>query len=350
MPLTARQIAFDAAVKARADFLYRGIADLDQLRGEDSTLGITIDQMILMRDSLNDALALEGQHIIGDAPHAPLYFDYVDSDVSNAYAFKDDDHSFIGVTIPRFFDALGLASQLAAADEVVMRMGLGKDTDRDKLRTLLLWMLIGHVVSHEYSHHTHGHHVEKSSGGSIGRLRQQALELDADGWATYLLLNQWVLTSGRELLVARLALKDATVDEQDRAAFACVIASHAAFIFVSAPMPLDKTKVYWQTHPLQPVRLKIISSHALKFAGEFRPAVKTALTDDWYISLMDAISRLIWDSPQHAETWNEHTEFLSTAEGTAYHDALLTELDSFRETLRQWEAEAEAGAPSESKS
>src|SRR5256885_14211768 len=99
-----KQIAFDAAVKARNDFLYRGIADLEELRERDAALGPLIDQLIQIRETLNAALAVEGQNSIGDAPHAPFYLDYIDALTSNGLAFKDADHSFIGITMPLVFD------------------------------------------------------------------------------------------------------------------------------------------------------------------------------------------------------------------------------------------------------
>src|ERR1035437_5766947 len=101
--LSPKQIAFDTAVKARNNFLFRGIANLDELRERDASLSPLIDQLIEIRQTFNDALAVEGQNIIGDAPHAPLYLDYIDSAISNALAFKDADHSFIGVTVPLVF-------------------------------------------------------------------------------------------------------------------------------------------------------------------------------------------------------------------------------------------------------
>lgn len=63
--------------------------------------------------------------------------------------------------------------------------------------------------------------------------------------------------------------------------------------------------------------------------------------------LMDGVSNLMWTGGkhavlwrQHAVLWRQHAEFLRTADGAAYAEALIHELDVFRETLRQWEAEA----------
>jgi hypothetical protein len=44
--LSPQQAAFDAAVKARNDALYQGIADLDELRERDPGRGPQIDQLV----------------------------------------------------------------------------------------------------------------------------------------------------------------------------------------------------------------------------------------------------------------------------------------------------------------
>lgn len=342
MILTAKQAAFDTAVKARGEFLCRGIANLEKIRARDVTLAPIIDQMVMMRESLNAALAFEGRHVLGDAPHAPLYLDYIDSDVSNAYSFKDANHSFIGITVRRFFDAVEIASQMATDDRVVSSMGLSAATDRKQLAAFLLWNLIWFVASHEYAHHTHGHHLQKRERRSVGRLLHQALELEADGWASYLLLNHWILREGRAPLAALIALDQVSTDALDAVACAGVLAGHSAFMFFSEPGRIDKDVVYWQTHPLQPVRLNMVSGHALKFASEFRPTLHATYTQPWYQALMEAVSGAVWNERNHAALWREHAEFLATPEGISYSDALLTELDEFRATLREWEAQAQS--------
>ncbi len=97
---SAEKIAFDVAIKSRNNFDYRGIADLEELRQRDSSLSTFIDKLVEIRQSFNGALAVEGQNINGDAPHSPLYLDFIDSDRSNALAFKDANHSFIGSPFP----------------------------------------------------------------------------------------------------------------------------------------------------------------------------------------------------------------------------------------------------------
>lgn len=339
--LTPQQTAFDAAVKAWSNFDYSGIADLDELRKRDPARGPQIDQLIQIREAFNAALSVEGQNIIGDAPHAPFYLDYLDSAVSNALAFKDVEHSFIGITLPLVADVANIAEQIADSDTVVSLIGLPTVTNREMLRGVLFWMVLGFVISHEYAHHTHGHLAEMESrrpGGN--RLWQQAFEADADGWAAYLTLNQWVLAGGRPVTMNFLNLQDAPASTQDVVGFACFFVAQAAFTFLREPHPIDQDKVYWEKHPPQPVRLQLMSRFVVKFIDEFRPDVRQTIAQPWYGSLMDAVSRLMWTNGKHAAIWREHHAFLRTPAGAAYTEALIAELDLFREVLRQWEAEA----------
>jgi hypothetical protein len=84
----------------------------------------------------------------------------------------------------------------------------------------------------------------------------------------------------------------------------------------------------------------------IKFSDEFRAGVLEILTQPWYQSLMDEVTRLMWTNGKHAPLWRQHAEFLRTAAGIAYRDALVSELDAFRSTLRRWEKEAGAALTS----
>lgn len=341
MSLSTQQVAFDAAVKALSDALYSGIADLEEYRKEDPSLGPWIDQLVTIRQAFNDALAIEGQNLTGDAPHAPFYFDYIDSRVSNALAFRDADHSFIGLTIPLVREASSTARLLAESDALLSGIGLAPMTDRDVLHGLLFWILLGFVISHEYAHHTHGHldgafDVDEIIGGAVtGNLRQQAHEVDADGWAAYLTLAHWVLGPGRQTIVEMLSVQDAATAVQDDVVFACFVVAQAAFTFLRQPEPLTKELVYRRTHPPQAFRLQLMSRWEMKFITDFRPALRESMTQHRYQSLMDIVSGLMWKSATHPAGWHTQAEFLRTPEGKAYTEALIREVDAFRESLRE---------------
>jgi hypothetical protein len=354
MPLTPKQIAFDVAVKSHRDFLYRGIADLDEIRRQDSTLSVLVDRLIDVRYLYNEALAVEGQQITGHAPHKPFYLDYVDSPVSNALAFPDADHSFIGVTIPLVADVLNIAMALAADVDVVIGIGLPL-TREHQLEAFLFWQLLGFIITHEYTHFVHGHidgpfgfEEMTTTGLRTGNLMRQAREADADGYAAYFTLAHWLLNDDARFAAAdMLAIRDLPLEGQDSITFSCFLVAQAGFTFLREPDILDKHRVYHKnTHPPQTVRLHLMSRFVQKWVTEFRPALREVITQARYQSLMDAVSRVIWTGrfSQHAAGWRAQRDFLDTQDGRDYQTALIAELDAFRATLGQWETGSTASA------
>jgi len=90
------------------------------------------------------------------------------------------------------------------------------------------------------------------------------------------------------------------------------------------------------------VRLQLISRFVVKFIGEFRPAVRDSITPPRYQTLMEVVSRLMWQNGKYPALWRAQSEFLHTSDGIVYVNALIAELDVFRATLREWEATAQA--------
>ena len=167
MGVSPEEIAFDTAVKSWNNFDYRGRADLHRLEIRDA--------LIAIRRLFNDALAVEGQHITDHAPHPTFYFDYVDSGRSNARAFTDGAHSFVGVTIPLINDVSKSSVAPIASDAVVSSIGLPLTNDRKLLCDALFWLLLNFVVTHEYSHHVHGHLNGASASGAMEEIVGGAL-------------------------------------------------------------------------------------------------------------------------------------------------------------------------------
>lgn len=143
----------------------------------------------------------------------------------------------------------------------------------------------------------------------------------------------WVTAGGRQAASHTLNIEDSPPDVQDDVSFACFLVAQAGFTFLRDPEPLPKDMVYWDTHPLQPVRLQLMSRYALKFSNELRPNLRKTMTQARYQSLMDAVSAVMWTTGKHAADWRAQVEFLRSADGSAYVEALIAELDAFRATL-----------------
>jgi len=170
-------------------------------------------------------------------------------------------------------------------------------------------------------------------------------ELDADGCAAYLALAHWVTASGRQAASEILNIEDSPSEVQDDVVFACFIVAQAGFTFLREPELLTQDTVYRRTHPPQLVRLQVMSRYVLKFSNESRPALRKAMTQARYQSLMDAVSTVMWTTGTHAAGWQAQMEFLRSADGSAYVEAVIAELDAFRATLRELGAGVATGTP-----
>jgi hypothetical protein len=331
---TARADAFDAAVKRACNADYTGRATLEGRADR--------DRLIDIRDMFNGALAVEGQHVTGHAPHAPFYFDYLDSPRSNALAFADGEHSFVGVTLPCIRDIWIIAERLTLSDDVLSVIGVTLRPDRARIFDGMFWLILNFVVTHEYTHHVHGHlsghfttdAIDEIVGGSgAGNLRRQARELDADGYAAYFSLTFWLMdVGGRDIGVEYFDIGALSPEVQDRVLLSSFLVAFAGFTFLRQPAALDPVRVYWDTHPPQSLRLEMGTRHAEKWCREFRPLLTTWMNRDRYSALMRPVTAVMW-SGAHAAGWDAQNAFMRTPEGVKYRDALFAELDAFRETL-----------------
>jgi hypothetical protein len=285
---------------------------------------------------MNVALAAGGHYEAGNGARASVYLDFIDSDVANARAFRGGpQRCYIGITLPLVMNMSRLARQIAASDAVVSAIGLPVETEREALEGIAFWMLLSFIASHEYAHHDHGHLTRPTGhGASVGRLWRQAQEADADGWAAYLVLNQWVLADARPALLNLLSLHSASRQVQDRIAVLCFFSAHAAFVFGSVSYPVAPEEVPWQTHPHSSARLKLMAAWVEKFILDFRPDIRDAVGAS-YQGLMDAVWPVACPSAETRGGWLEASGFLRTPVGAAYYEALVKEINLFRRVVLQ---------------
>src|ERR1700682_640643 len=169
---------------------YKGKKDLNTL---DPTFGSLLASI---QDALNAALHNEKKNVSGHASHPPFHFDFVDSTVPNALAFRFEDCSFIGITIPLVDMLWDACVRLSRAQAVAALLGIPVMPEHhDSILALLFPTQLTFAVSHEYTHHVHGHVLQSApdstfsneivSSGDGSNLEAQALEIDADGYAVY---------------------------------------------------------------------------------------------------------------------------------------------------------------------
>jgi hypothetical protein len=111
----------------------------------------------LIKESMNEALRLEGPNASGGVVHPPFHFDFIEvnSRIQNAHAVQHGGFSFIAVTLPMVELIFDISQQLSQTGEIAHQLGLGREgPDQDTFHALLFQLQMMFLVSHEYAHHT----------------------------------------------------------------------------------------------------------------------------------------------------------------------------------------------------
>jgi hypothetical protein len=316
-----------------------GAADRETYKGR-KDLSTLSDQMrsflVTMREQIMTALVSEGKTISEHVDHPPFYFDYVESRVPNALAFRDRDesYSFVGITMPLFEDLASTSKKLCASDVVLNILSRGSPGcyDTKALFATLVRTQLLFILSHEYAHHVHGHLIPGGSGsafsneivnhGEHGTLDQQVCELDADGYATFLVLADLIDGASRSLVAGALKLDVEMAEVQDEALLLCFVFAAVSFFCVREPAAVESAQsVYQLTHPPQSVRIDFLMHFAVSWCTQFRPGLESTMTGMRFQEVMSSIVTATWGI-EHPIKWGAQMAFLNSEDGTAYRGEL----------------------------
>jgi len=317
---------------------YRGKHDLRGLDPPDFEPFLTELQVVL-----NEALSNQRLDVPGHVETLfPFHFDYIDSDVSNALAFRYEGYSFIGVTIPLIYQLWDVCVALSKSERVRHLLDLG-DLDPDPLRVVLFRVAMFFVVLHEWTHHVHGHLAsagepifpyEVLDESQIGGLEDQVLEADADGYAVFYVLANLIGGLARSTAVELLGLSAELEVSQDGVLFSCFVVAVGAFLFVGAPVDVDSTKVYKLTHPPQALRFSSIMQWAMSWCTHNRPGLDEAWMGlHLFQPLMDAVAEATWDL-NGGRHWRGQVQFLRSDEGVQYARDFRERVENYVRSLR----------------
>jgi hypothetical protein len=169
---------------------YWGKKNLDALHTELANF------LAQIQNALNEALKNEKRDVPEHVKHPPFHFDFIDSDVPNALAFCDAGYSFIGITMPLVSALWDSCVELSKSNAVGAILDVPETPEREEaILTVMCQTQLAFVVSHEFTHHVHGHLFEQTPGSpffkeifvssEIGNMQTQAFEMDADGYAVF---------------------------------------------------------------------------------------------------------------------------------------------------------------------
>ena len=317
---------------------YRGKHDLQGL-------GPGFDALLLaIQEAWIEGLANE-RPVPEHVDHPPFHVDYVDSSVPNALAFRYEGYSFIGITIALVFSMWDLSVRLSTSEEVASLLNLGSEgVGADAIRVILFRIMLMFVVTHEYTHHVHGHVISSSPDSAfsneiidstqVGSLEQQAIEADADGYAVYHLLSNLIDGSARPPAVMLLKLEQSLQKAQEKCLFDCFVVAVGAFLLLRPPPALDGDAVYRLTHPPQAARMNCIMIWAIRWCRKVRPGLEVWMTSERFFDLMAGVATAIWGPTGDVQKgWGAQSAFLKSEAGIAYLQALGASLSAHISSL-----------------
>jgi hypothetical protein len=301
---------------------YKGKKDLDQLQPAFRSL------LAGIQEALNEALRNEKQNVPEHVDHLPFHFDFVDSRIPNALAFRFDGFSFIGITMPLVYMLWDACSRLSRSDAVLAALGIPLAPEVcDPIHALLLGTQLGFVVVHEYTHHVHGH-LARSRSDTVfpneilgardsSNLERQAQEVDADGYAVYHVMADLIDGNRRHQALSLLGLEEQKDSMQDEVLFSSFVVAVGAFLFTRPPSTVDSAGIYQLTHPPQAARMNFILHFAISWCRQNRPRLEAHMTRERFQSLMTAVATTTWGMNGGAD-WSAQTVFLQSDDGSRY--------------------------------
>jgi hypothetical protein len=294
------------------------------------------------RDEINKVFAANVSSIVTPTGKARVHLDYVQSAELNAFAFFSNDWAFIAITTALLARLTEISLQLWRLNLLENLLGIPLDTEgRNNLAAAFVLVQIQILSSHELGHFFHGHCASELStfviaefatnGGlatssfAVDQFRIQAMEVEADGYAAHMMLEN--LFSGGIGLNLHSVLNSAlTIDEFTLNFFLCALGS---LFYLWGNRSFDSKTIRDLDHPPALMRLNVFMRDVRGWFSEHKPALETEASVSRFQEIMAAISEAA-EGAIDQEPWRLQGEFLLCDEGRLYIDALYAK----RETLR----------------
>lgn len=294
------------------------------------------DQLRRIQEMFNDALLNEKKNVAEHAEHLPFHVDYVEAAEQNAIAFRHDEYSFIALTTPLIFAISDVCLLLSQSEKVATLLGVRWSKEEyNELHAILFEILTWFVVTHEWSHHVHGHVLD---GGNLfpaeilshsgGSLESQIKEVVADGYSVYYELANLICGSGRRLILQHLGFDSEQPGLQDRVMFALFVIAVGGFMFMRPTPDLNQINIFAETHPPQAARMKLIMDEPIGWCRQNRPELESWMETQFQI-LMNAVAEAVL-GVSAAQAWGSQVAFLHSEKGRKYIADLATGVDYYR--------------------
>lgn len=259
-------------------------------------------------------------------------------DIKNAHAFQHEGFSFIAVTLPFVELLFDLSQRLSRSQAILELLEMDSMTlSPDPLLLLLFQLQMSFLVSHEYTHHVHRHvapeggddaWTEFAQGATSGGMDRQAQELDADAYAIYLVLGNFIRGEGRRGALAQIGRQELGSLEADALLLNYFFLSVMSLFSALWPgnMRIASTRDF--THPPAPLRIEYAIRVAKMWSEQNQSVPQAWFGAERFQALFRAAVNAIGGAtPQQ---WDEHVRFLSSEEASEYNASLFERFELLR--------------------
>lgn len=282
------------------------------------------------------------------APHGPvdLHMDYIDSTVLNAITFGANGTHFVGITDKMLVHFSKIAAVMWRLNTLADLLEIEMSQEvRNFLFHAVLLIQLQFISSHELGHLFHGHidrtalHQEFASGAPhqvppVEKLRDQAHEVEADGYAVHMLLDNLIVGDSGPRIYERLGSRLSA----DHCILTLFLLSVGSLFFFLAPQEFDVKNVRRVDHPFPLARMNVVMYDLTGWCELKRSELRNWATLDKFQQIMGSVQQAA-DSPDQATAWRKQGDFLNSSEGKQYLGDLYAERETLRAdmTSRRWE-------------
>jgi hypothetical protein len=340
--MTPPEVILDRSIRNEPEFSsYSGKLDIERV--ESSTFRAFLSSF---QSEMNEALRLENANASGGTEHPPFHFDYLDVganvEIRNAHAFQREGFSFIVVTLPLVESIVDVSRRLSRSAVAVQLLRLDSEAlELDILHGFFAQILLLFLISHEYTHHVHRHSLGRSQSGvwtefphraGCGNMDFQAQELDADGYAVYLVLTHLLRGERRRSALIQLGRTNMHAADCDELLLSCFFFALLGF-FCTFWHGNIIASIYQSTHPPPPVRIKYVIQVAEMWCRQFVFVPQSWFSPPRLQALFHTAAEAVGKAA--GRNWDAEISFLSSAEGTWYDRQLLEKFEAMRRSERK---------------
>jgi len=301
-----------------------------------------------IRDEINVRWSTHANRILAPDGAVDLYLDYINSTEVNAITFFYDGTHFVGITdkmLIRFSEAAGALWGLDALKDL-LRIELSTEV-RNFLFQAILLIQLQFISSHELGHLFHGH-IDRTILQEefcealpqtqdllkkTNRLKDQAHEVEADGYAVHMLLDNLVASNSGDHIYRRLGSK---LPREDCIFTLLLLAVGSVFFFLK-PREFDEEAVRALDHPFAVARMNVVLYDLIGWCSLNRPGLEGWASVESFQWVMACIGQAA-NQPEQWSAWARQGEFLKNPAGKQYMADLYAEREKLRADMasRSW--------------